>query len=364
MENQIIRPRAEDAYADELKCLLEEDLRPKPQNWVLSPWAVLHYLIGGKTRSGRIITPKYIGSRKLLEMAIASLMSDRALLLTGVPGTAKSWLAEHLAAAISGHSSLLVQGTSGTNEDALRYGWDYAQLIAKGPSESALVRGPVLRAMERGQLVRIEELSRIPTETQDALISILSEKTIPVPELNLEVQARAGFNVIATANEQDKGIYPISSALMRRFNRLVMPLPERLEDEVNIVQQRVEELEKGLRIPLDTLKQSHLEKMVTIFRELRSGLSTDGKQKIKSLKSGLSPAEIISMVHQARIQKHYFSDQEMGPVQLVQSFIQSLQGSEGEDLMALQEYAEIILKKRPEYKVWYEQIRKEIKEHN
>ena len=78
----------------------------------------------------------------------------------------------------------------------------------------------------------------------------------------------------------------------------------------------------------------------------------------------MSPAEIISMVHQARIQKHYFSDQEFGPVHLMQSFVQSIRGTEKEDLVALQEYAETVLKKRPEYREWYEQIRKETKPTN
>ena len=182
-----------------------------------------------------MITPKYIGDRRLIEIAVATLATDRALLLLGVPGTAKTWVSEHLAAAISGDSTLLVQGTAGTAEEAIRYGWNYARLLAEGPSRTALVPSPVMRAMRSGAIARVEELTRIPSDVQDALITILSEKTLPIPELDDEVQARKGFNVIATANDRDRGVNELSSALQRRFNTVVLPLPGDAEEEVEIV---------------------------------------------------------------------------------------------------------------------------------
>ena len=145
-----------------------------------------------------------------MEIAIATLATDRALLLLGVPGTAKSWVSEHLAAAISGDSTLLVQGTAGTSEESIRYGWNYALLLAEGPSREALVPSPVMRAMAAGKIARVEELTRIPADVQDTLITILSEKTLPIPELSEEVQANKGFNVIATANNRDKGVNELS----------------------------------------------------------------------------------------------------------------------------------------------------------
>jgi len=159
------------------------------------------------------------------------LATDRALLLVGLPGTAKTWVSEHLAAAISGDSTLLVQGTAGLPEEALRYGWNYARLLAEGPSEAALTPSPVMLAMQTGKIARIEELTRIPSDVQDALITLLSEKTLPIPELNNEVQALPGFNVIATANDRDRGVNELSSALRRRFNTIVMPMPATLEEE-------------------------------------------------------------------------------------------------------------------------------------
>src|SRR3990170_6983832 len=177
-EPDILRPHAEVQYASELAALAAVDTRERPPNWRLSPWAVVEYLLGGSLPDGTPITPKYVGRRRLIEIAVATLATDRALLLLGVPGTAKTWVSEHLAAAISGDSTLLVQGTAGTAEEAVRYGWNYARLLAEGPSAAALVPSPVLRAMERGSIVRIEELTRMPSEVQDALITVLSEKTL------------------------------------------------------------------------------------------------------------------------------------------------------------------------------------------
>src|SRR5919109_2805939 len=181
--NAILRPHAEQEYRAELSALAADDDRPRPPGWRLSPWAVTTYLLGGTAPDGTAITPKYVGSRRLIEVAVATLATDRALLLLGVPGTAKTWLSEHLAAAVSGDSTLLVQGTAGTGEDAIRYGWNYARLLAEGPTRAALVPSPVMVGMERGQLVRVEELTRIPSDVQDALITVLSEKALPIPEL-------------------------------------------------------------------------------------------------------------------------------------------------------------------------------------
>src|SRR5579883_2586718 len=173
----ILRQHAEQQFAEELAELAKEDTRQRPPNWQLSPWAVRTYLMGGTLANGFEITPKYIGNPRLIEIAVATLATDRALLLYGVPGTAKSWVSEHLAAAICGSSTLLIQGTAGTDESAIRYGWNYARLLVEGPSPAALVVSPMMNAMEEGKIARIEELTRIPSEVQDTLITILSEKT-------------------------------------------------------------------------------------------------------------------------------------------------------------------------------------------
>src|ERR1700689_1919708 len=245
----VLRPHAEQEYQAELAALAAADDRPRPPGWRLSPWAVTAYLLGGGSAGGTEITPKYVGSRRMIQVAVATLATDRALLLLGVPGTAKTWLSEPLAAAVCGDSTLMVQGTAGTAEEAVRYGWNYARLIAEGPSRDALVPSPVMRAMSGGQVARVEELTRMPSDVQDALITILSEKTLPIPELGSETQAVRGFNVIATANDRDRGVNELSSALRRRFNTVVLPLPASAEAEVDIVARRVAQLGRSIGLP-------------------------------------------------------------------------------------------------------------------
>jgi len=247
----VMRQHAEHQFANELEELRKHDPRTRPENWALSPWAVVKYLMGGKLDNGFEVSAKYIGNPRLMEIAVATLATDRALLLYGVPGTAKSWVSEHLAAAISGDSTLIVQGTAGTSEEQLRYGWNYAQLLAHGPSEKALVASPMMQAMRLGKIARVEELTRIPADVQDTLITVLSEKSLPIPELASEVQAVRGFSVIATANNRDKGVNELSSALKRRFNTVVLPVPATEDEEVAIVVKRVAEMGRSLQLPAE-----------------------------------------------------------------------------------------------------------------
>jgi len=277
----VLRPHAEAQYADELAALAAVDERERPPGWKLSPWAVVEYLMGGELPGGTALSPKYVGQRRLMEIAVATLATDRALLLLGVPGTAKTWVSEHLAAAISGDSTLLVQGTAGTTEETMRYGWNYARLLAEGPSAAALVPGPVYRGMDRGGLVRVEELTRMPPEVQDALVTVLSEKILPVPELDSEIAAVSGFNVIATANDRDRGVNDMSSALRRRFNTVVLPLPATVDEEIEIVRRRVSELGAALALPEVPSADEEIRRVVTVFREMRSGLTLDDRTTLK-----------------------------------------------------------------------------------
>ena len=117
-----LRRHAEDAYAAELAALAAGDDRPRPPGWRLSPWAVTTYLLGGTAADGTVITPKYVGQRRLIEVAVATLATDRALLLLGVPGTAKTWVGEHLAAAVVGplDAARAGHGGHGRGEHPLR----------------------------------------------------------------------------------------------------------------------------------------------------------------------------------------------------------------------------------------------------
>src|SRR5215467_12435007 len=188
-----------------------------------------------------------------------------------------SWVSEHLSAAIANDSTMLVQGTAGTDENAIRYGWNYARLLVEGPSPAAL-------------------------------ITSLSEKTLPVPELNTEVQAHKGFNIIATANNRDKGVNELSSALLRRFNTVILPVPDNMDEEVEIVERCVAQLGKALELPAEKPALEEIRRVVTVFRELRNGVTADGKTKLKSPSGTLSTAEAISVLGNGLAMAGYYGD--------------------------------------------------------
>jgi MoxR-like ATPase len=309
--------------------------------------------MGGTLEDGTEIEPKYFGNKRLIEVAVATLVTDRALMLMGIPGTGKTWVSEHLAAAISGNSTLLVQGTAGMSEEALRYGWNYARLIAEGPSESAMIASPMMTAMEQGKIARIEELTRIPSDVQDTLITLLSEKTLPVPELNTEIRAIRGFNVIATANDRDKGVNELSSALRRRFNTVVLPLPSQMEEEVNIVKTRVEKMGQALELPSLPTPIKEIQRLVTIFRELRTGKTEDNRMKLKSPSSTLSTAEAISVINSGQALAAHFGDGELKAVDLAAGLTGAIIKDPVQDKVVWQEYLETVVKDRGEWKDLY-----------
>lgn len=349
----VLRARAEQEYAEELAQLAAIDDRQRPPSWRLSPWAVRTYLLGGTLPNGYAITPKYIGNQRLIEIAISTLATDRALLISGVPGTGKSWVSEHLAAAICGDSSLMVQGTAGTDESAIRYGWNYAELLRAGPSEAALVPGPVMRAMSTGSLARVEELTRMTGEVQDALITILSEKTLPIPELDIEIQALKGFNIIATANNRDRAVNELSSALTRRFNTVILPLPDTLEQEVEIVEQRVESLGRALELPAERPALEEIRRVVTVFRELRSGVTEDGKTKVKSPSGTLSTAEAISVMNSGLAMAAYYGDGTVRAADLAAGLTGAVIRDPVQDLVVWREYLQTVARGRDGWKDFY-----------
>lgn len=351
--NAAIRLPVEQAYASELQALERGDDRQKPAGWSLSPQAVLTYLLGGKAGDGTPVTPKYVGRRQLMETAVATLATDRALLLLGVPGTAKSWVSEHLAAAIMGDSTLIVQCTAGTDENQIRYGWNYAQLLAKGPSQEALVPTPLYRAMQTGKLCRLEELTRMGSDVQDTLITVLSEKMMPIPELNTSIYAQRGFNIIATANNRDKGVNELSSALKRRFNVVVLPLPEDMAEEVAIVSKRVDEMAGGLDLPVPKNVGEEIARVLTIFRELRAGATADGKVTLKTPSGSLSTAEAIATMVGGLSQAAWFDSGKLGAEGLAASLVGAIVKDPVQDKAVLEEYLETVLKKRPDYAGYY-----------
>lgn len=355
--NAVLRPHAEQEFAHELTALAAADDRERPPSWRLSPWAVVTYLLGGTLPDGTVISPKYVGQRRLIEIAVATLATDRALLLLGVPGTAKTWVSEHLAAAISGDSTLLVQGTAGTAEESLRYGWNYARLLAEGPSEAALVPSPVYRAMRAGSIVRVEELTRMPSDVQDALVTVLSEKTLPVPELASEIQAVPGFNLIATANDRDRGINDLSAALRRRFNTVLLPLPADPDEEVAIVQRRVAEMGLALKLPKVPAADEEIRRVVTVFRELRRGATEDGRVSLKVPSGSLSTAEAISVVTNGLALAAHFGDGQLNAADVAAGIVGAVVKDPVHDSVAWREYLEVVVRDRAGWNDFYEACR-------
>ncbi len=339
------RPAAEVLYATELDKLAAKDRdRPRPKGWRLTPQSVLRFVLGDDDLGTQ---PKFVGSRAFLERAVVALATNRGLMLIGEPGTAKSYLSELLAAAISGDSTLTIQGSAGTTDDNIKYGWNYALLLAEGPSERSLVPAPVYRGMREGKIVRFEEITRCPIEIQDILLAVLSDRVMSIPELEgpgRTLYAKTGFNVIATANTRDRGVNEMSAALKRRFNfETVQPIAS-LSDEMALVQRETDKLLARADIPV-ALTPDIVELLVTTFHELRNGQTSDGKV-IDTLTTAMSTAEAVSTAYAAGIHAYYYGAGEVEPAHLVQHLAGSALKDAPDDVKKLEHYFNHVVKNR------------------
>jgi MoxR-like ATPase len=360
---------AEGFFATELAALAATDRDPRPEGWRLSPQAVKTFVLGngGRALRHRVdgvevelpITRKYYGDELLVERAVVTLLGNRGLLLVGEPGTAKSMLSELLAAAISGDSTLTIQGTAGTTEDQVKYSWNYALLLAEGPSRRSLVPGPLHRGLERGQIVRFEEITRCQPEIQDALVSVLSDKSMMIPELGDEQRvllARRGFNVIATANLRDRGVNEMSSALKRRFNFETVPPIRDRQMEMELVRRQAEQLlaEAGvaLRMPEDTL-----DLLVTTFQDLRLGRTEEGAT-VEKPTTVMSTAEAVAVGFAACLDAHYFGGGRAGGEHVTRQMVGTVFKDNPEDAKKLAHYLNVVAKARARrggaWKAFYE----------
>ncbi|MFE2549278.1 AAA family ATPase [Streptomyces sp. NPDC059355] len=346
--SDLLRAPAEIKYAEELAWLESVDDGPKPFSWRLSPKMVRLFILGSERSDGldREISQKWYGDRSFVERSIVTLASDRGLLLIGDPGTGKSWLAELLSAAICRNSTLVVQGTAGTTEDHIKYSWNVSMVIAKGQSRESMIPSPIMNAMETGAIGRFEELTRSTSDVQDALISILSEKYISVPELDSEniVFAKPGFSVIATANSRDRGVNDLSSALKRRFNFVRIPVVTNKKSEEEIVRFRTEELLRRHRIELD-VPPTLLDVLLQSFTDLRASAAAAGSDDEK-LESALSTAEQIGVLEDAILHSNFFGERTLTAHTLASSLVGSLARREPEDLAILNKYLHGVVEPR------------------
>lgn len=356
-QGSALRPPAEKIHAEELALLQASDSATKPPGWRLSPRAVRTFILGSEGRrlamdqdGGRLereISRKFYGDDALVDRCIVTLLGQRGLLLVGEPGTAKSMLSELLAAAVSGDSLCTIQGTAGTTDDQIKYSWNYALLLAEGPTVRALVPAPIYNGMKRGALVRFEEITRCQPEIQDSLVSILSEKVLHVPELGGEegvVFASPGFNLIATANLRDRGVHDMSSALKRRFNfETVNPIADRTL-ELRLVSEQTEQLLRasGLEVscPADVM-----ELLVSTFQDLRSGRTADGVV-IDKPSTVMSTAEAVAVGHSAGLDAFYFGHGRMEGAHVARQLAGTLVKDNPDDIKKIRSYFDVIVKSR------------------
>lgn len=342
--SDILRAPAEVVYAQELAALAAADPGPRPEGWRLTPRMVRAFVLGDP-RLG--VTRKFFGDDPLIDRCVVTLMSNRGLMLVGEPGTAKSMLSELLAAAVSGSSTCTVQGTSGTTEDQITYSWNYALLLAEGPTPRALVPGPAHRAMRDGLVCRLEEVTRVQPEIQDVLIGLMSDKVLHVPELSgtdSMVFAARGFNVLATANIRDRGVNEMSSALKRRFNfETVRPIGDR-DLEKRLIQEQTNALLE--RAEVDTrLEPDVVELLVTAFHDLRNGVTRDGVA-VERPTAVMSSAEAVAVGYAAALDAHYLGDGLVGGEHVARQLIGTVLKDNPDDGTKLKQYFDIVVKPR------------------
>ncbi|GLY92803.1 AAA family ATPase [Actinoplanes sp. NBRC 103695] len=334
--DQVQRPPAEVRYADELARLRADDTAARPPGWVLSVQAARRFVIGDD-RLG--VSRKFVGDPSLIDRALITLATSRGLMLVGDPGTAKSLLSELLAAAVSGDSTLTIQGGAATTEDQIRYSWNYALLVADGPSTRSLVPAPLLRGMAEGRAVRFEEITRCPLEVQDCLLSPLSDRMLAIPELTgpeSMVFARDGFTVIATANTRDRGVNDMSSALKRRFNfETVFPIAD-FDTELTLVADEAGKLLRRSGVTAEP-RRDVLEVLVTTFRELRGGETARG-DTMERLSSVMSTAEAVSVAHAVGLRGWFLRGESGNAEDVVACLAGTAAKDSPEDLAKLRRY--------------------------
>jgi len=348
-ESKLIKPPVELRYREELEALKSADKGKKPENWILSPKAVRTFILGSRTPvsyQGRKveISRKYFGNDALVERCIVTLAGNRGLMLVGEPGTAKTMLSELLSAAISGVSTNTIQGTAGTTEDMIKYSWNYALLLAEGPSRKSLVPSPLYVGMEKGILTRFEEITRTPAEIQDSLISVLSDKVLNVPELGDDgiLFAHPGFNVIGTANTRDKGVNEMSSALKRRFNfETVMPVRE-VALEKQIIVNEVSRLAMESQIDME-VDEDVAELLASTYHELREGVSSLG-HRIDVPNSVMSTAEAVSVYYQTMLGCYYYGESRMRVEPLVENLVGAISKENKDDLDKVKDYFNTVVR--------------------
>jgi MoxR-like ATPase len=338
-KDNIQRLPAERYYAEELAQLREADPWPKPPGWLLSPKGVEAFVLGDAAHD---ISAKFVAPSELVTRVIISLATQRGAMLVGQPGTAKSWLSELICAAICDDSTLIIQGGAIETVQQLLYTWNSAILERKGPCPEALIPGPIYRGMELGLLVRYEEIARSSPALQDALLSIMSERSITIPELSGEeaiLYARDGFNLVATSNTTDVGVNEMSSALKRRMNFETIHPIKSVEDEVGVVMREAQKSLRASGVDVDP-DEEIIRALVVIFHELRNGQSLDGRSTDRLASAVMSTAEAVSVAHAMGVYAYYYRDGKMVAEDFTDFLVGAAIKDNADDLKRMNHYFE------------------------
>ena len=349
---------AEIYYADELDALRKADPYPRPPGWSLSPKGVEAFVLGDAERGSSV---KFVAPSEIVTRIIVSLATQRGAMLVGEPGTAKSWLSELICAAISDDSTLIIQGGAVETVQQLLYTWNTALLERKGPCPEALIPGPIYRGMEAGILVRYEEIARSSPALQDALLSITSERSIPIPELSGEgaiLYAREGFNLVGTSNTTDQGVNEMSSALKRRMNFETIRPIKAVDDEIAVVLREAEKLLRASGVDVKP-DEEIVRVLVTIFHELRNGQSLDGRSTDRLASAVMSTAEAVSVAHAMGVYAYYYREGEMVAEDFTDFLVGAAIKDNTSDLKRMNHYfeTEVALKQGAVWQIVYQRWR-------
>ena len=350
MTKRAQRLPAEIYYAEELAALRASDPHPRPPGWQLSPRGVETFVLGDPEQG---ISTKFVAPADIVTRVVISLATQRGAMLVGAPGTAKSWLSELICAAISDNSTLVIQGGAVETVQQLLYTWNTAILDRAGPCMEALIPGPLYRGMQGGTLVRYEEIARSSLSLQDALLSIMSERAITIPELSGDegvLYAQEGFNLVATSNTADAGVNLMSAALKRRMNFETIHPIKSVDDEVGVVQRESQKLLTASGVDV-VPNEDILRALVTIFHELRNGQTLDGRSTDRLAAAVLSTAEAVSVAHAMGVYAFYYRDGSVTPEDFNNFLVGAVIKDDLSDIKRMNHYFESEVINKPG-KIW------------